>query len=147
MELYQPEEGNIIVVREFNKAGKSNWKLNGKKSGVREVERKVAELRIQVDNLCQFLPQDRIHEFSQLDNKGLLASTVDAVGNTELKSKHAQLKELQKSMSEGQDLFERKRQMLVDKTEECRRLEEDVKAFEEKKEVEDKARKGGNVHS
>ena len=138
VELYHPEEGNIIIVREFNKAGKSNWKLNGKKSGVREVERKAAELRIQVDNLCQFLPQDRIHEFSTLNNKGLLESTVDAVGDTDLKEKHAELKQLQKTMSEGQDLFERKRQMLAEKTEECRRLEEDVKAFEEKKEVEAK---------
>ena len=138
MELYHPEEGNITVLRQFNKAGKSNWLLNGKKSGVREVERKVASLRIQVDNLCQFLPQDRIHEFSNLNSKDLLEKTVDAVGDEDLKEKHDELKQLQKMMSQGQELFERKRQMLAEKTEECRRLEEDVKAFEEKKEVEAK---------
>ena len=79
VELYHPEEGNITVLRQFNKAGKSNWLLNGKKSGVREVERKVASLRIQVDNLCQFLPQDRIHEFSNLNSKDLLEKTVEVV--------------------------------------------------------------------
>ena len=136
IELYHPAEGNIIILRQFDKNNKSSWRLNGQKSGLREVERKVSELKIQVDNLCQFLPQDRIHEFSALNNKGLLDSTVDAVGDVNLKQKHTDLKQLQKTMGEGQELYERKKQMLQDKTVECRRLEEDVRAFEEKKEVE-----------
>ena len=41
-------------------------------------------------------------------------------------------------MSEGEELFERKKQMLVGKTEQCRRLEEDVKAFDEKAKIEKK---------
>ena len=135
MELFHPDQENVVIFRQFDRNGKNVWAINGKKAGVREVERKVAEFRIQVDNLCQFLPQDKVHDFSRLNSKGLLDSTVDAVGDMSLKEKHAQLKDLQKSMSEGEELFERKKQMLSDQTEKCRRLEEEVKAFDEKKKI------------
>ena len=138
VELFRPDEDNVVIFRQFDRNGKNVWAINGKKAGVREVERKVAEFRIQVDNLCQFLPQDKVHDFSRLNSKGLLDSTVDAVGDMSLKDKHAELKHLQKNMHEGEDLFERKKQMLVDQTEKCRRLEEEVKAFDEKKKIEAK---------
>ena len=77
----------------------------------------------------QATPQDKIHDFSTLNNKGLLDSTVDAVGDMDLKTQHSELKQLQKTVGEGQDLYERKKQMLEEKTEECRRLEEDVKVI------------------
>lgn len=138
VELFHPEKENQVICRRWDQAGKSLWTIDGNKSGLREVERLVATYRIQVDNLCQFLPQDKVHDFSRLNSKGLLDSTVDAVGETELKEKHEELKDLQKKMNEGEDLFERKKQMLVEKTDQCRRLEEDVKAFEEKAKIEKK---------
>ena len=91
-----------------------------------------------MDNLCQFLPQDKVHEFSRLDSKGLLECTIDAVGDVELKEKHDELKQIQKSMTGGEELFERKKQMLQEKIEGCKRLEEEEKVFEEKKMIEDK---------
>eukprot|EP00092_Neocalanus_flemingeri_P024188 GFUD01026235.1.p1 GENE.GFUD01026235.1~~GFUD01026235.1.p1 ORF type:complete len:1076 (+),score=430.02 GFUD01026235.1:59-3286(+) len=138
VELFQPDKENVVICRMWDQGGKTNWTVDGKKAGLREVERLVAKFRIQVDNLCQFLPQDKVHDFSRLNSKGLLDSTVDAVGEVELKEKHKELKELQKGMNEGGELFERKRQMLVEKTEQCRRLEEDVKAFDEKAKIEKK---------
>ena len=83
-------------------------------------------LKIQTDNLCQFLPQDKVHDFSRLNSKGLLDSTVEAVGDTDLQKNHHELKELQRALSEGEDLFERKRQILEEKSAQCRRLEEEV---------------------
>ena len=52
-----------------------------------------------------------------------------------MKNKHSELKQLQKTMNEGKELHDRKKQMFNEKVEQCRRLEEDVKAFEEKKSV------------
>ena len=78
---------------------------------MREVERLVAKFRIQVDNLCQFLPQHNVHDFSRLNSKGLVGSTVDAVGEVEMKEKYKELKDLQKNMNEGKDLLKRKKQM------------------------------------
>ena len=136
VELFNPSPANVTIRRRFDQSGVSRWAVDGKSCGVREVERTVGQLRIQVDNLCQFLPQDKVHDFSKLNSRGLLDSTVDAVGDLELKNKHRELKELQRTLSEGEDLFERKKQMLEDRREQCRRLEEDVQAFEEKKQIE-----------
>jgi len=138
VELFHPENANVVICRRWDQSAKNTWTVDGKKVGLRDVERMVAKFRIQVDNLCQFLPQDKVHDFSRLNSKGLLDSTVDAVGEVELKEKHQELKDLQKKMNEGEDLFERKKQMLVEKTEQCRRLEEDVKAFDEKAKIEKK---------
>ena len=136
IELFNPHPANVSIRRRFDRSGVSRWAVDGKSCGVREVERTVGQFRIQVDNLCQFLPQDKVHDFSKLNSRGLLDSTVDAVGDLELKNKHRELKELQRTLSEGEDLFERKKQMLEDRREQCRKLEEDVQAFEEKKQIE-----------
>ena len=136
IELFNPHPANVRIRRRFDRSGVSRWAVDGKSCGVREVERTVGQFRIQVDNLCQFLPQDKVHDFSKLNSRGLLDSTVDAVGDLELKNKHRELKELQRTLSEGEDLFERKKQMLEDRREQCRKLEEDVQAFEEKKQIE-----------
>ena len=109
VELFHPDKENIC--RKWDQSGKKLWTVDGKKVGLREVERLVAKFRIQVDNLCQFLPQDNVHDFSRLNSKGLVGSTVDAVGEVELKEKYKELKDLQKNMNEGKDLLERKKQM------------------------------------
>ena len=111
VELFHPDNENVVICRRWDQSGKNLWMVDGKKVGLREVERLVAKFRIQVDNLCQFLPQDNVHDFSRLNSKGLVGSTVDAVGEVELKEKYKELKDLQKNMNEGKDLLERKKQM------------------------------------
>ena len=96
---------NQILGRKWDKSSKSSWTVNGKKAGQKEVEKIVSDLRIQVGNLCQFLPQDKVHDFSRLNNQGLLDSTVDAVGEVDLKEKHNELKDLQKELNEGTVLY------------------------------------------
>lgn len=64
--------------------GKSTWRIDGVLRPYHEVERLTRELKIQVDNLCQFLPQDKVHEFSKMNPRQLLTKTVEAVGAPEL---------------------------------------------------------------
>jgi len=42
----------------------------------------------QTDNLCQFLPQDKVYDFSKLNPRELLGKTVAAFGEPELKADH-----------------------------------------------------------
>ncbi|MPC36506.1 Structural maintenance of chromosomes protein 5 [Portunus trituberculatus] len=41
---------------------------------------RIKELNIQVDNLCQFLPQDRVVAFAKMNSQNLLMATQKAVG-------------------------------------------------------------------
>jgi len=47
---------------------------------VQQVEDLVNKLNIQVDNLCQFLPQDRVADFSKMNPQLLLENTEKCVG-------------------------------------------------------------------
>jgi len=134
-ELYNDRGENIIVYRKFNRAGKSEWRLNGKKTTEKDVRERVAKYRIQVDNLCQFLPQDKVHDFSRLNNKDLLDSTIDAVGDTGLKEKHSELKTLQKEFDEGDNIYAQKEKVFQEKKEKCDKMEDDVKIFKQKREL------------
>ena len=65
---------NWVIFRSWNRDGKSSWRLNGKATtGKAIVDLVRGKLRIQLDNLCQFLPQDKVQEFSQMDAQELLA--------------------------------------------------------------------------
>lgn len=49
-----------------------------------QVEETVARLNIQVGNLCQFLPQDKVADFAKMSQKELLESTEKAVSSVKL---------------------------------------------------------------
>lgn len=45
-----------------------------------QIEQIIHKLHIQVDNLCQFLPQEQVQNFSRMKDKQLLIGTMKAVG-------------------------------------------------------------------
>lgn len=50
--------GNLVINREIHvENNQSLWMLNGRHCNQKTVEEEVKALRIQVSNLCQFLPQ------------------------------------------------------------------------------------------
>jgi len=138
IELFMKDKENIIINRQWTLNGKTEWKLNRKNSSEKEVKETVGKLRIQVDNLCQFLPQDKVHDFSRLDNKGLLSNTIDAVGDTGLKEKHALLKQLQNEFDDGDRLHQSKETAYEQKVAQCAKMEDDVQAFHQKKSLMEK---------
>lgn len=96
----------ICIMRKINTQNKSEWQLNGKIVAKRDVIEVIQKFNIQVNNLTQFLPQDRVCEFAKLTPIQLLEETEKAVGNPELPVQHS---------------------TLVDKSRELKRLELAVK--------------------
>jgi chromosome segregation ATPase len=58
---------------------------------MRDVQTAVKALNIQLDNLCQFLPQDKVSSFAQMKPVELLAATERAAGGGELAARHERL--------------------------------------------------------
>jgi chromosome segregation ATPase len=56
-----------------------------------KVTETVAGLNIQLDNMCQFLPQDRVAEFAKMLPPQLLLETEKALGSRELFEQHTAL--------------------------------------------------------
>ncbi|KAI8462241.1 MAG: P-loop containing nucleoside triphosphate hydrolase protein [Monoraphidium minutum] len=69
----------------------SKWRLNQREVNQSEVQGLVSELNIQFENLCQFLPQDRVVEFARMDPLQLLEATQKAIGDSTLSDKHKQV--------------------------------------------------------
>lgn len=89
------ELNNHVVRLRINREDNSRkfW-LNGHEVPLKRVQSLMAELRIQVDNLCQFLPQDRVAEFAGLNAVDLLAKTLEAAAPLDMKEMQATLKEI-----------------------------------------------------
>ena len=84
---------NHVIRRRIKKDGnKSEWLLNGQPSSEKIVRtNSMDNFNIQIDNLCQFLPQDKVVEFAQMDPKEILRSTQQAAGDNDMMQRHAGL--------------------------------------------------------
>lgn len=86
---------NQIIKRTIQKEGnKSSWMINGRQSNQKEVQKLAMSFKIQIDNLCQFLPQDRVVEFAALSPVQLLESTQRAAAEEQMTVWHQELKDI-----------------------------------------------------
>ncbi|KAI9193711.1 uncharacterized protein BJ171DRAFT_463948 [Polychytrium aggregatum] len=100
IELRSRRRGNVTITRLFKKIEKGSsgqvstqttWKINGSVVTPKVVEETVLSFKIQVDNLCQFLPQDKVCEFAKMNSSQLLQETERAAGDPRLFEWHQQL--------------------------------------------------------
>ena len=91
---------NKVIRRNIFRDNKSTWQVDGKDSTLRDVTSIMEAASIQIDNLCQFLPQDKVGEFSRMNPVQLLKATENAVTDSELAATHEEIIELQHSMSD-----------------------------------------------
>jgi chromosome segregation ATPase len=77
--------------------------INDKKETKKRANELARSFSIQVDNLCQFLPQDRVVEFAALSPVELLAQTQRAAAPEQMTEWHQQLKEMRKEQKTSED--------------------------------------------
>ncbi|KKA30687.1 hypothetical protein TD95_004631 [Thielaviopsis punctulata] len=87
------------ISRETNQIA---WSLDGRSVTHKRVQEVVRALKIQVDNLCQFLPQDRVAEFARLNEVELLTETLRAAAPEDVSTTHRELLEQHKAKDELQ---------------------------------------------
>ncbi|GJM97642.1 hypothetical protein PR202_ga14582 [Eleusine coracana subsp. coracana] len=84
-------DDKICITRKIDNENKSEWLLNGATVPKKEVIDVIKKFNIQVNNLTQFLPQDRVSEFAKLTPIQLLEETEKAVGDPNLPVQHHNL--------------------------------------------------------
>lgn len=98
----------------------------------KQVKEAVAKLKIQVNNLCQFLPQDRVVAFAQLTPPLLLRETEKAVGSKNMFELHSTLIELQKNEKDLEVTTREHQKHLEDLKQHQKSVERDVLRFQER---------------
>ena len=137
-----PGKTNKTIRLDFQKDGeKKQWSLDGQPCRAKDIHQLVAKFGIQCDNLCHFLPQDRVVEFSRLNAKDRLSSTLRAAASPEVIEYHEQLKALATDRRKVHTEQEEKQQQLkqLEKRQESQRG--DVQRMRERAELIDKLTK------
>ncbi|KAF7723238.1 Structural maintenance of chromosomes protein 5 [Apophysomyces ossiformis] len=136
IELKKTSGRNVIIQRNIQKTNNStSWKLNGRSTTQKEVLSVIARLNIQVDNLCQFLPQDKVAEFAQLSPAQLLERTQIAAGEKDLTNWQNKLiawRGEQKSLASSHTSNQSHLKTLIERNQ---ALEKDVQKMKEREEI------------
>ncbi|XP_028309917.1 structural maintenance of chromosomes protein 5 [Gouania willdenowi] len=133
IELYKIG-GNVVIKREIiRETNQSHWMLNGKQCNQKTVEEEVKALRIQVSNLCQFLPQEKVGEFAKMSKIELLEATEKSVGPPEMYEYHCELKNFRIKERELENALKEKDSFLEKAKQRHERNKYDVNRYYEKK--------------
>lgn len=109
--------------------------LSGKSTTQNRVMKFVRGYNIQIDNLCQFLPQDRVVEFAGLSTIELLKETQRAAAPPEVLEHHENLKKLGKALKELTNDFDIDQSQLKQMEDRQAALQQDVERLRERQEV------------
>jgi chromosome segregation ATPase len=131
---------HVVRVRITKDGNGREWFMGGKKTSHKAVQTLMKQLSIQIDNLCQFLPQDKVADFAKMSPVKLLEATQRAAAPEEMLEWHDQLKTYRKEQKALEGHLEEDNQTLqtlearqaslraeVDKLEEINRVKDKVK--------------------
>jgi len=119
---------NLVVKVEFTIEDKQTWTLDGAPSTKKAVREAMKSLNIHVDNPLQFLPQDKVGQFSNLSPVELLKYTEMAIG-PELHAKHNDLINMDKHLKEMKVSLQTESKALAGLEEQNNVLERDVERW------------------
>lgn len=95
-----PGKASPVIKRVINRDKGTSWFINNTGVTQKEVSKAIQKYNIQVDNLCQFLPQDKVASFAQSTPENLLLSTERAIGPANMVEQHMELSRLSQTLAE-----------------------------------------------
>ncbi|XP_043507403.1 structural maintenance of chromosomes protein 5 isoform X1 [Frieseomelitta varia] len=131
--LKNGDKSDIVIRRIFNRIGKSSWFLNNRQTGIKEIQELTTSMNIQVDNLCQFLPQDKVQDFSKMNAQQLLENTEKSVCDPIILEHHKNLIQYREDYVDLEKQIESKKKLLESKSQIYNGLKESVSSIKEKK--------------
>ncbi|GMK53640.1 hypothetical protein CspeluHIS016_0102260 [Cutaneotrichosporon spelunceum] len=85
-------KANPVIWRRFGRdSDKSEWRLNDKGSTRKAIQNLIQSFGVQADNLCSFLPQDKVADFAKMNPVTVLKETMRAAGDPNLSQWHEDL--------------------------------------------------------
>lgn len=124
----------LVIRREDNSR---KFTINGSRSTLKDVQKLMRSLRIQIDNLCQFLPQDKVAEFAGLTPVELLEKTLHAAAPQDMIVWQQELKQGFKEQKEVQSITDKTREDVKRMEDKQRLLQADVDKLRERKAIQE----------
>mmetsp|Transcript_2900 Transcript_2900/g.5510 ORF Transcript_2900/g.5510 Transcript_2900/m.5510 type:complete len:1133 (+) Transcript_2900:146-3544(+) len=134
LELANEQGKDVVITRTIRRQHKnhSSFTWNGESvSGKKVKEMATEKFQIQIDNLCTFLPQEKVGNFSGFDPKSLLLETEKTLSeNKSLYHTHLELIKLQEELHGGDDQVDSLQQKVEQLQMELSRMEREVQRME-----------------
>jgi chromosome segregation ATPase len=128
---------HVVRSRIIRDGNNREWWLNNKKTSLKAVQELTRSLSIQIDNLCQFLPQDKVSEFAALTPVELLQQTQRAAAPEEMLDWHNQLKKYRKEQKNLDEQNTSDKEQLENLQARQDGLRAEVRRLEERKEIQE----------
>jgi chromosome segregation ATPase len=136
IEIADDSGNNTVISRIIRREGspKSTFQLNGHSSTAKKIQELVLKTyHISVNNLCTFLPQDKVGSFSGFDSKQLLIETEKSLSASQhLWHTHQALIEAQDELRSGNSNVDTLKERLDQLITENQRLEREKQRMEER---------------
>lgn len=87
--------------RVFNISGQNKYFVDNVEFAPKKFLEHVAQFNVQINNLCQFLPQDRVQDFAKMNPQELLLNTQSSVCSVECSEMFEKLKQLRAQQKGG----------------------------------------------
>lgn len=134
IEIQLQDDEFLLITREFNISDKTTWKINDVKVTMRDLQSCIKKYDIQVDNLCQFLPQDRVQDFARMNKRELLRETKRAICRQDLLDKQEDLIGVRKRHKDLVSQREKYEEKLREAKDNIVHLEGKVRSFNKRQE-------------
>lgn len=118
----------VSIKRSFTEK-ESEYRINGQVQSETKVRQLVRSLNVQLDNLCHFLPQERVAEFATLSADKLLRETERTMKNGELLQMHESLISIDTQARELSKEIDEDKEKLLKLKEEEEALQEEAKKY------------------
>ncbi|KAI3646376.1 hypothetical protein MP228_009304 [Amoeboaphelidium protococcarum] len=133
----QGRDGDDVVIKRKFKADRvrninnTTWFLNQKAVDEDVILKTVADLDINLDNLCNFLPQERVASFAQMSANKLMVETMRTVGGQAMVDQYDRLcsqKEVEQGLAQTLQI---EQDQLTDHIQRNREMEAEVERYKE----------------
>jgi structural maintenance of chromosomes protein 5 len=96
---------SIVTVRRYlsKDNSSSKWAVNGKPITQAQAKQLMSSLNIDLNNLCSFMPQDRVGAFTQQSAKGILEKTLESIKSSGERNLNQEQMELAEEQRTSQD--------------------------------------------
>ncbi|KAH8811492.1 P-loop containing nucleoside triphosphate hydrolase protein [Xylogone sp. PMI_703] len=131
-------ENPVVRLRIIRDGDQREWWLNDRKTNLKHIQKLTNSFSIQIDNLCQFLPQDKVSEFAALSPVELLQQTQRAAAPPQMLEWHEELKKLRKDQKAFQEQVETDKETLANLETRQEGLRAEVARLEERQQIEEK---------
>ncbi|KAK7029359.1 Structural maintenance of chromosomes protein 5 [Paramarasmius palmivorus] len=133
---------NLVIRRNIHSGSKTNsFTLNGKPATGKEVAARMAELNVQISNLCTFLPQDKVSSFAMMSPQQLLKETQRAAGDRNLTAWHETLIRSGNEHRTMLQTIKEEEEQLHQMQERNAAIEKEVERYNERKRIEERSLK------